>query len=174
MDWKNDFKESVLKTYELNKSKIENQYSFDGDKEYYKSVKKYNKDLVLILIGGVAQTLFFGISGFFILLYRKKREVNVFNNLDWLYIFITFFLSREVFVFVLNIFEFIRNNRLFGDEVRIAKHFGLYDGSFIIPLGVLCFLTLSWVVLYYIPKKFLLEFIIAGFFGFIFRLLFME
>lgn len=167
MNWSNDFKLDVLKVYEQNKSNIEKNLPFEGDFQYYQNVEKFNDDLVLILWGGIFQTVIFGSIGFVILLLRNLKGLS-FTFIDWILVFITFFLSRELFNLIFGIVRGLFNFKgvfFFGDEARIAKHLDLAAGTIIIPLGIATAVILIYTVFYIIPYMYRLVFVVSGLVG---------
>ncbi len=167
MNFSNEFKINLFDTYNTNKLAIDQNLPFEGDFFYEGNLNKYNRDLVLILWGGILQTLSFGIIGFIILIIRKIKKV-CFSFVDWVFVFLTFFLSRSVLNMVSGfLFAIFNKNKSYfmGDEPRIAKHIGVFEGSFTLLFGLSSTLILGFVIFYIIPKKYRLTFILSGILG---------
>ena len=118
--WEDDFKIDVINSYLNNEYEIENSLPFIGKNQYEKDVAIINKHDLYILSGGVLQTILFGTLAFIILIYRLKLlKIKTFSFLDWFLVFITMFLSRQIFNFVWGLFlGMTKNNNVFFMEMK--------------------------------------------------------
>jgi hypothetical protein len=167
MNWTNDFKKDIIKRYNIYQYEIENNLPFDKSEKYRIDIKKLNDDDLLILLGGVIQTISFGLIAFFILINRKKRKIISYKLFDWTLIFITLFLLRETFNLLSGVLKGLSNNNRFfyGDEARIAEILNLHRGIFLLPLGILSTLIMAYVFFKIIPLEKRTAFIISGIIG---------
>lgn len=143
-------------------------------------------DNLLIAIGGPAQTVLTCLIGLFILFYRRSTKQIEFKFLDWLGVFLSLFILREVFNTVMAIRETIINGDAFfvGDEFTISSLLGLNHWVIPIITMVVGLVVSVYVIFKVIPHKYRFSFIISGliggvlgysiWFGFLGRLLFQE
>ena len=166
ISWESNLKKSVLDRYSKNKFEIENDLPFNEKEIYNKDVKIINRDDLNILLGGVLQTITVGSIFFLLFVYSNKKSEN-FNLLQWTYLFLSLFWLREIFnlFYGFSIGLYKGNNQFFyGDEARIAEILGIKKGSILIPLAILSF-GIVYYLIKLIPLKYKLTFILSGLIG---------
>ncbi|EDP69969.1 hypothetical protein FBALC1_10567 [Flavobacteriales bacterium ALC-1] len=135
-----------------------------------KVIKKYpyNKSHdLLITIGGPAQTIFTSFIGLVILYFRRKEWKIDFKITDWLAVFMSLFILREIFNFISTSFSSLIHSKtnFNGDEYRISVMLG-YNEWLIPFLTLLLSLTISYYVFFkIIPIKYRFTFIVSGLIG---------
>lgn len=167
VNWNNELLKSLKNQYEKFKLQIEDDLPFEGQEEYKVNIKTLNKHNLLILFGGVAQTIIFGLVAFILLLYRVFIKKKSFNSLDWLLTFISLFWIREPANLILSVIKGIKlknNIYFYGDDAKIANLLGLHEGVLLLPLTIIAML-ISLMVLKIIPNKRKKEFIIGALIG---------
>ncbi len=171
---KNDI--DAIRHFEILKENFEaikNDEYFKGKEEYLlldklldKKYPPYKNDHYIIW-GGPIQTILTSFLGLFILYYRKSKKKVSFQILDWIGIFLSLFILREVFNFVMAMFSFFvhSNFNFHGDEFRLSRYYGCNEWVipfFTVLLGI-------WISLYIIfkviPKKHRFTFILSGLIG---------
>lgn len=164
--WKNKDRLLYERIYEENKLAIENGDNFSDKKLYDEVVAKLNNDNLFIFSGGVFNTIFFGFTAFIILIIRKRKKIQ-FDNFDWVMIFISFFLIRQIYVFGFGIINSLfEGSFLFkGDESKISYILGWQNGSLTSILGIISILALVTVTFKIIPREIRITFIAGSFFG---------
>lgn len=122
---------------------------------------------LLISIGGPAQTILTCFIGLLILFIRKSKERLVFQVSDWLGVFLSLFILREVFNTVMATFTvlFSESSQFYGDEFRISRLLGL--NQWVIPILTLIIgLAIStYIIFKVIPLQQRFSFIISGLIG---------
>ncbi|WP_340155245.1 hypothetical protein [uncultured Winogradskyella sp.] len=120
-----------------------------------------------ITIGGPAQTLLTSCIGLFILFLRRKTRKDQFKLVDWLAVFMSLFVLREVFNFITAIYGSMlySKSNFHTDEFRISRYLGLNE--WIIPtIALMIGLLIScYVVFKIIPIKYRFTFIVSGLVG---------
>ncbi|MCC1485048.1 hypothetical protein J1C55_10645 [Winogradskyella sp. E313] len=129
---------------------------------------KYNygeNDSLLVSIGGPAQTILTCFIGLLILYLRRK--IVDFKIIDWLGVFLSLFILREVFNYIMGIYDYLiyPKSNFNGDEYRISRILGYNE--WIIPSITMVFgLMISlYIIFKVIPLKFRFSFIISGLIG---------
>lgn len=121
---------------------------------------------LLITMGGPAQTLFFGLIGFIVLLYRRKEPS--FTYTDWGLVFLTLFLSRMIANPVISATLFFlgkSESLITGDEQNVARLLRI-DSVFISgPLFLISLACCSYTLFWLIPKQHRLRFFTWGLIG---------
>lgn len=167
MNFSNSINDGLINIYQKNEYAIKNNLYFTGKAEYFEKVKRYSLECFLITIGGPLQTILTGTIGFFILYYRRLKNIN-FNNFDWILVFVALFWLRQSFNLVMSVSKGILrgNGKYFGgDEVKISKYLELSNGTFSIVLGVIGFYVLYFIMFRIIPKNTIFTFLFSGFLG---------
>lgn len=137
-------------------------------KEHYAQFKKYpdlrRKHSFYSTLGGPIQTILFGTTGFLLLYFKKKK---VFRIRDWLAVFLAYFWSREVYIFlILGVkYLFTSNVTKGNDEVKMAQYLELPLMLPAVILGILGLLVLIYVTFFKIPIDKRFTFIISGIMG---------
>jgi hypothetical protein len=121
----------------------------------------------LITLGGPLQTILTSFLGLLILAYRKSKKRREFKLYDWIAIFLSLFVLREVFNTFMASVSYFRNgtNNFHGDEFRISNYLDVHQWSIPIITGVFGTIIALYVIFKIIPLKYRFTFIIAGFLG---------
>ena len=161
--------DKLIQIYKKYGTEIKNNIDFEKRTEYETRIERLKSNRLLITIGGPLQTIFTGIIGLIILLWRRKQiHQNGLKIIDWLAVFLSLFWLREVFNVSMSISrEIISPNGTWfgGDEKIISQGFELWPGTFPILLGLLGLLISIFVIFKIIPNKIRLTFILSGFIG---------
>lgn len=120
-----------------------------------------------ITIGGPAQTILTCFLGLFILAYRNTNKQESFKFIDWLAVFMSLFILREVFNTVVALGSYLINgvNNFSGDEFGISIHLGFNQWTIPIMTAILGAIIASFVIFMIVPKRYRFTFILAGFLG---------
>ncbi len=127
-------------------------------------------DSTLVTLGGPIQTMLTCFLGLYILSYRKSRYKLEFRFLDWLGVFLSLFVLREVFNLSMALGKtllFVKTN-FSGDEFILSR--SLFNNQWLIPvmMGAIGLIISVYLVFEIIPAKYRITFIISGFIGGIF------
>lgn len=121
---------------------------------------------LLISVGGPAQTLLFGFTGFTLLILRRNKPS--FTYFDWGLVFLTLFLSRMVAnpIISATLFSLGKSESLItGDEQNIARLLRidpvLISGSLFLISLACCSYTVFWLI----PKQYRWRFFTWGLIG---------
>ena len=166
--------ERLFKIYEDNLMAINNNHEF-VDKNRFDELteilnEKYptnEKHGFWITLGGPLQTILTCIIGLFILLYRKSKDKNEFKILDWLGVFLTLFILREIFNLLMAIFKFVTlTETIFrGDEFRMSYHLGFNQWLIPIVMGIIGVIISIYIVFKVLPSNYRISFITSGLVG---------
>lgn len=120
-----------------------------------------------VTVGGPTQTILTSLVGLCILFYRRSKHRNDFVFLDWLGVFLSLFILREVF----NLLMAVKSLILSGsknynwDEFKISRYLGY--GDWFLPI-ITCILGIAislYIFFKVVPLKYRFTFLIAGFIG---------
>ncbi len=170
--WTNQDRLNFEKLYQENKSEIENDLEFQERVKYVRIVEKLDADNLLILSSGIILTNVTGVIAFLFLFCRKKNK-NI-NIVDFIYIFLSFFLIRQIYILLYGIFNSLFTGKVsfLGDEAIVSKLLRIPNGTISLPLGLITVFIFLYILLKIIPRKlfstFIISGIIGGSFGFIF------
>lgn len=120
-----------------------------------------------VTLGGPAQTILTGFLGLFILFYRKSKKKDYFVLFDWIGVFLSLFVLREVFNFVMTLYSFIFNGSTISnnDEFKLSRHLELNQWTIPTMTMILGLIISLYVIFRVIPLKYRFTFIISGFVG---------
>lgn len=166
--WKNQDRFIFEKLYKQNKFKIENNLPFIEKEKYVRIVEKLDADNLIILISGIVITNVTGITAFLILLYRKKiKKINKIYLLDFILIFLSFFLIRQIYILIYGVFNSLYNKEIsfLGDEAIVSKLLKIPNGIISVLLGLITFLIFLYILFKIIPKRLFSTFIFSGLIG---------
>lgn len=165
----NDMRDYVAEVYTNHEAAIKNNEDFEGKIAYETAVNKYQKDSLLITLGGPLQTTLTGMIGLLLLFYRKKRiHQQGFQLVDWLGVFLALFWLREVFNLVTSIVGrlFTSKGSFFGgDEMTIAVMLDIWPGTIALLLGTIGLIVSLFVMFKVVPAKLRVHFILGGLIG---------
>ena len=167
MSWNNELLEKLKNQYEKFQIEIENDLPFEGHEEYNINITILNKHSLLIILGGIFQTLFLSSIAFLLLLYRITIKKRNFTTFDWLLSVVSLFWIREPANLIFGIIKGIKlknNTYFYGDEVKVAKLLGFHEGTLLLPLTIIS-LIIYIMVFKIIPNKKKKEFIMAYLIG---------
>ncbi|WP_298511714.1 hypothetical protein [uncultured Kordia sp.] len=162
--WRNIFK-NIKSDEELTQSqKEETGRLYKKIKEKYPINEKHN---FYVTLGGPAQTILTCFIGLFILAYRNTNRQENFKFVDWLAVFMSLFILREVFNTVMAGGSYFINgtNNFRGDEFGISIYLGFSKWTIPIMTAILGAIIASFVIFMIVPKKYRFTFMLAGFFG---------
>ncbi|MEM6720675.1 MAG: hypothetical protein AAF611_15205 [Bacteroidota bacterium] len=120
-----------------------------------------------VTLGGPIQTILTAFIGLFILAYRGTNRQEDFKWLDWLAVFMSLFILREVFNTVMAAGSYLINGIEYfgGDEFRISLYLGFNQWTIPIMTAILGAIIASFVIFMIVPKRHRFTFILAGFTG---------
>ena len=118
----------------------------------------------LVLIGGPLMTLLISLLGLSILVMRKSWQKKDFVFLDWLGIFLSLFIIRDVHNYIRAIYLSLFNEARFltGDEFKLSRYFEM--NQWIIP-SIMFLFSLSiclTIIIKVVPKRYRHEFVFYG------------
>ncbi|MAM22319.1 MAG: hypothetical protein CL817_01115 [Croceibacter sp.] len=164
-----ELNDKLIQIYNKYETEIKNNLNFEKRTEYETGIETLKSNGLLITICGPLQTIFTGIIGLIILIWRRKQiHQNGLKIIDWLAVFLSLFWLREFFNLAMSIgHEIISPNGTWfsGDEKNISQGFEIWSGTFPIILGLLGLLISIFVIFKIIPNKIRLTFILSGFIG---------
>jgi hypothetical protein len=120
-----------------------------------------------ITLGGPAQTILTCFLGLFLLAYRSNIRQENFKVIDWIAVFLSLFILREVFNTVMAGFSFMTQgiSNFHGDEFGISIYLGFSQWTIPILTAFLGVIIASFVIFMIVPKQYRFTFILAGFVG---------
>lgn len=120
-----------------------------------------------ITLGGPVQTILTSFIGLFILAYRRNNGQENFKLLDWLAVFMSLFILREVFNTVMAAGSYLLKGTAYfhGDEFRISTHLGFSQWTIPIMTAILGAIIASFVIFMIVPKHYRFTLILSGFVG---------
>jgi hypothetical protein len=170
MEWHPDEKTKELNTILAeNLEAVKNNKFYPRQAEYKEKSLDFKKDVLLISIGGPAQTMVTGMIGL-LLLYSRKKHMHEKGmlQLDWLAVFLALFWLREIFNLVSSVLRgtLQGSGKFFGgDEARINRMLHLPPGVIPIVCAILGSVVVYVVIFRIIPRQQRFLFIIAGLLG---------
>jgi len=127
------------------------------------------KERMLITLGGPVQTILTGTIGLVLLFFfrRSFQSASKLNLKQWLIIFITLFWLRQTANFVIWVSNYFINGQFLtrGDEVKLARYFGLPEATIVTITALAGAIILFTVIFKFIPIAQRFTFILAGLFG---------
>lgn len=160
-----DTLDSIYREYS---KEIKEGLTFPKRFEYEIALRKFERDKLLITLGGVLVTIGFGTLAFVLLLFRSNKRLE-FSTREWLLVFLSLFWVREVINLILGLIKGIvhqEHGYFVGDELEISKALGLYDGTVPILLGIIgtgiCLYTIFKIIPYTDRTTFILSGLIGG------------
>lgn len=160
--------------YEKHKDKILSPESF-AEKETFSAMMEESRERsIWITMGGPIQTLLTGTIGFILLWVNRKNIGSSLTTMQWCFVFLAFFWSRQIFNFLTGVVSFIFGGKWGGrgDETKISKYFDLPLWSINAILAIITSILLAIVVFRFIPKQqrftFLLSGVVGSVLGFVF------
>jgi len=166
----------VIRYFEIFKNNIkaiQKKEDFKEQDEYLRLDKLLDeryppiKHSIFILIGGPLQTILTSFLGMLILYYRKPKQHIKFKLLDWLGVFLSLFILREVFNVVMAIYRTIvfSESNFYGDEFRISRYYELNEWIIPVITFILGILISLYVIFKVVPIKYRITFIASGLAG---------
>ena len=127
------------------------------------------EERMLITLGGPVQTILTGTIGLVLLFFfrRSFQSASKLNLKQWLIIFITLFWLRQTANFVIWVSNYFINGQFLtrGDEVKLARYFGLPEATIVTITALAGAIILFTVIFKFIPIAQRFTFILAGLFG---------
>lgn len=157
------FHEFYYENEEVLKSKKDNSVI----KQYFNLRHKAYKSTNLVTLGGPIQTIITGTLGFLLLWFNRKKIGYKLTLLQWSFVFMAFFWSRQVANFFIGLyFLAIRGEWTSqGDETNISEYFRLPIWSLNAITATIAIVLLLIVVFKLIPKQQRFTFILGGLTG---------
>jgi hypothetical protein len=164
----------LIKLYEDNLIAISNNQEFPDKSRYEELSLIINEEYPTnkehgfwITFGGPIQTILTGILGLLILGFRKAKGKYEFKFLNWLGVFLSLFVLREVFNLVMAFAKSIlfSKSNFYGDEFRISRYLGFNEWMIPIITGLLGLIISLYIIFWVIPFQHRLTFIFSGFIG---------
>ncbi|WP_298420482.1 hypothetical protein [uncultured Kordia sp.] len=117
-----------------------------------------------VTLGGPSQTILTCFIGLFLLAYRNRRKEENFKIIDWVSVFLSLFILREVFNTVMAGVRYLINGtkRFRGDEFYISEYLGLNYWTVPVMTAILGAIIASFIIFMIIPIKYRFTFIVAG------------
>lgn len=138
-------------------------WSPDANKEYR------NNDFIFIVLGGPLQTIITGTTAFLFLLKSRKKNLSSegLSKGHWILIFLSLFWLRQAANFIMwtGTYFFTGKFSERGDEIKLARFFGLPDGTIISITALIAFLIITIIVFKVLPVRYRTTFIVAGLVG---------
>ena len=154
--------------YEANKYEIQHHLPFAERTNYEAALASYQRQSILILMGGPLQTMLTGTTGFLLLVYYRKRFITdeQITWKGWVCIFLALFWLRQLANLATGLFGFIVAGKTSfrGDEFILAQ-WANWNMWSIQVVTALVAVFIFWKVLSFIPKQFVLTFILSGLMG---------
>lgn len=122
----------------------------------------------LITLGGPLQTLITCFIGLCIIIYRRKyKNKETFSNIDWLSVFLSLFILREIYNTVMAIGSVIllKEQTFYGDEFRMSIYLNLNQWVIPIITAIIGCIITYYVIFKVIPKTYRFSFMVSGFIG---------
>lgn len=132
--------------------------------------KKYPNDKkhsFYITLGGPIQTILTSFIGLYILWRRETKDRYSLQFIDWLGVFLSLFILREVFNFFTASYSslFFNRSNFHGDEFRLSRYLDLNEW-FIPSITLIIGLMISLFIIFrVIPIRYRFSFIISGLIG---------
>jgi hypothetical protein len=159
---------NLQKYYDANEAKIVTKEQSPEKKYFETRKKKLRKDAVAIAWGGPLQTILTGTIGL-LLLWISRKKIRLQTALtfwQWVYVFLAFFWSRQLFNCLTGHAIYLKKGRWGGgDEVHLSDYYHLPKPTIDYIGATIALIVLVWVVFYIIPKQQRFAFIIAGIVG---------
>lgn len=152
--------------YLKNRDEIESGKYFNDRDLFEKKLDKLNNESFLVTLGGPLQTIFTGIFGLFLVSMRyEKVKKKGFRLIDWISVFLSFFWLREIYVLIHSfLYEIVFKEGSYfgGDERYISEYLNLHPGVVPLILAFIGVIIATYLVFYYIPKKYRFILVISG------------
>jgi hypothetical protein len=120
-----------------------------------------------MILGGPFSTMFTGTIGFVLIIFIRKRHQFASKLSHWFCLFLTLTWVREPNTLLAWVSGIpINGSSVFNiDEIKLAKHLGLPDGTIIWITGILGLIIGGYTILKFVPRDKLMTFLISGFLG---------
>ncbi|RYJ40472.1 hypothetical protein [Flavobacterium beibuense] len=136
-------------------------------KKYSILMHKARKSANLVTLGGPVQTIITGTLGFLLLWFNRKKIGNKLTLLQWSFVFMAFFWTRQVANFFIGLYFLVIRGEWTsqGDETNISEYFRLPIWSLNAITATIAIVLLLIVVFKLIPKQQRFTFILGGLTG---------
>ena len=171
--WEDEDVIAFQKFFEDNRETLEANPT-EGEKllePYFKPIQEKYPDnpkrSIWITMGGPLQTIFTSVMGLFILHFRKSKYQSKFRFLDWLGVFLSLFILREVFNACHGLITELFSEIQFyaGDEFNISNYFGWNVWTLPLIMMIIGTGVSLYVIFKVIPISDRFSFILAGLIG---------
>lgn len=163
MNYTGEKHERLEDYYDANKKQILTPNTPEG-KEFRKMRDKVEYESFLIGLGGPLQTMITGTLGFFLLWFNRKKIGSKLNFLQWSFVFLAFFWSRQIFNLLSWSINYILSGKpsMRSDEPRISKYLEIPLWSFGLTTAIIAAIALGYITFCLIPKQQRFTFLCAG------------
>lgn len=152
--------------YDSNKKQIQTPDTIEGHK-FRKMFNEVEYESFLITLGGPFQTMLTGTFGFLLLWFNRKKIGSRLTGLQWTFVFLAFFWSRQIFNFIFSLATCLLNGKFAtaGDEPRISRYLEIPIWSFGLLTAIIASLFVLTVTFVLIPKQQRFTFLCSGIIG---------
>ncbi|HOW30507.1 MAG TPA: hypothetical protein PLP88_03000 [Bacteroidales bacterium] len=155
-----EMQSDILRIRQANENAIKANQYFQEKSKWDQLLQKDRKDKAMIELFGLIFSVFFSLSGLLLLAFRRKAKDN-FGLLDWVGLMLSMFVAKEA------VMSFVRlySGRILCDHAKLAEQFGFqvfgFEG-FILAVSIF---FVVFMLLFYVPGKKLLLFLLGGLTG---------
>lgn len=138
------------------------------EKEKFEAMsKKLKAESSLVTLGGPLQTMVTGTLGFLMIWFNRKSIKARLTFLQWTFIFLAFFWSRQIFNFLTWSINYLLDGKpsMRSDEPRISYGFHWPIWSFGLITAIIAAILVGYITFFLIPKQQRFTFITAGIIG---------
>ena len=166
MNYTSEKHDKLENYYDLHKKQIQTPGTIES-KQFKKMYDNVENESFLVTLGGPTQTMVTGTLGFLMIWFNRKSIKAQLTFLQWAFVFLAFFWSRQIFNFIFSYVAYIVNGKFSsgGDEPRISRYLEIPQWSFGLITATIAAILLGYVTFVLIPKQQRFTFIAAGIAG---------
>lgn len=168
MDYDNPNDSYQEKMYALHEEEIKHNKDFSEKEAYEKLRSDIERNDFIITASGPIQSMITGTIGLLLLIFygeRFKTNQKI-KFMGWILVFLSLFGLRQSANFMTRFIKFMFNGKWgHSDEIRLAHYLHIPPYSISLITGVMGFLVLVGVSIFYIPRNDLKIFISGGLVG---------
>lgn len=163
----NEKTEEIDRYYESNKEILMTKKDSPERQKLESLIVAYQKDGTMVRWGGPIQTMLTGTIGFLLLWFNRKNIDNKLTLLQWIFVLLTFFWSRQIFNMLTGTALYFKRGKwvITGDEAILSYHYNLPTETINAVTAIIATVILLVTVFKLIPKQQRLTFITAGIIG---------
>lgn len=163
-----EFDDFITENNNKYRYELKNNLDFPTRIEYFDLIEKNRRHHFYFSLGGPVQTILTGTIGLIFLIFYKNKLISddIIKIGGWILIFLSLFWLRQSANLTMILYSYLINGAFTAssDEVKIAEYLGFSKISIVLITGIIGFLVLSYVI-YILPNKIKLTFIISGLLG---------